>query len=234
MKKIFLATILFLAFFLRLYRINFPLADWHSWRQADTAAVSRNFVKYGLDLLHPRFDDLSNVASGKENPQGYRFVEFPIYNAIHALVYKLFSFWSLETWGRLVSILFSLISLVFLFLIVENFLNTQIALLTAFFFAILPFNIYYSRVILPEPMMVMTTLGMIYFTIKTLEGYELRITSLFLSVIFAGITFLLKPYSLVFLLPIFNLCWRKWHFNYLKWVISVSYTHLTLPTNREV
>lgn len=221
MKKIVLIAILFLAFTLRLYRINFPLADWHSWRQADTAAVSRNFVKYGLDLLHPRFDDLSNVASGKENPEGYRFVEFPIYNAIHALVYKLFPFWSLEMWGRLVSVLFSLISLVFLFLIVENFLNTQIALLSAFFFAILPFNIYYSRVILPEPMMVMTTLGMIYSTVKVLGDYELRITNfyLILGIIFAAISFLLKPYSLVFVLPIFYLCWRKWRFNYLKWII---------------
>jgi len=217
-KKILLAGIIVLAFLIRLYRINFPLADWHSWRQADTAAVSRNFVKYGFDLLHPRFDDLSNVASGRENLQGYRFVEFPIYNAIHGLLYKLFPFWSLEVWGRLVSILFSLVSLVFLFLIVEHFLNSKIALLSAFFFAVLPFNIYYSRVILPEPMMVMTSLGMIYFTIKALENYGLRITNLLLSVIFAGISFLLKPYSLVFLLPIFYLCWRKWHFNYLKWI----------------
>jgi len=220
-KKILLFGIIILAFLIRLYRINFPLADWHSWRQADTAAVSRNFVKYGFDLLHPRFDDLSNVASGKENPQGYRFVEFPIYNAIHGLLYKLFPFWSLEVWGRLVSVLFSLISLVFLFLIVEHFSNTQIALLSAFFFAVLPFNIYYSRVILPEPMMVMTSLGMIYFSIKTLENCELRIADLILNIIFGIMSFLLKPYSLVLLLPIFYLAWKKWKFNYLKWGVLV-------------
>jgi 4-amino-4-deoxy-L-arabinose transferase-like glycosyltransferase len=229
-KKIFLVGIIILAFLIRLYRINFPLADWHSWRQADTAAVSRNFVKYGFDLLHPRFDDLSNVASGKENPQGYRFVEFPVYNAIHGLLYKLFPFWSLEVWGRLVSILFSLISLIFLFLIVENFLNTQIALFSAFFFAVLPFNIYYSRVILPEPMMVMTALGMIYFTVKVLGNHELRITNfyLILGIIFAAISFLLKPYSLVFVLPIFYLCWRKWHFNYLRWISAFIFFLISL------
>jgi len=228
MKKIFLAIILLLAFVVRLYRIDFPLADWHSWRQADTAAVSRNFVKYGFDLLHPRFDDLSNVASGKENPQGYRFVEFPIYNAIHGLLYKLFPFWSLEVWGRLASVLFSLISLIFLFLIVENFLNTQIALLSAFFFAVLPFNIYYSRVILPEPMMVMTTLGMIYFTIKALENYEFRITNLILTLVFSVVSFLLKPYSLVFFLPISYLFWRKWRFNYLKWISVFIFLFISL------
>ena len=37
----------------RLYKITSPIGDWHSWRQADTSAVTRNFVKYGSDLLHP-------------------------------------------------------------------------------------------------------------------------------------------------------------------------------------
>ncbi len=82
MKKIWLLLIVILAFSVRLYCIDFPLADWHSWRQADTSAVSRNFVKSGFDILHPQFDDLSNVPSGKENPQGYRFVEFPFYNIL--------------------------------------------------------------------------------------------------------------------------------------------------------
>ncbi len=60
----------------RLYKFNAPVADWHSWRQVDTSAVSRNFVKDGFDILHPKFDDLSNVqTSGKyDNPQGFRFV----------------------------------------------------------------------------------------------------------------------------------------------------------------
>jgi len=54
MKKLFLIATIVLAFFLRTYRIENPLADWHSWRQADTSSVSRNFLKYGFDLLHPR------------------------------------------------------------------------------------------------------------------------------------------------------------------------------------
>ena len=56
------------------------LADWHSWRQADTSAVTRNYVKHGINILYPTYDDLSNVASGKDNPRGLRFVEFPLYN----------------------------------------------------------------------------------------------------------------------------------------------------------
>ena len=92
---------------LRSYRLNNPIGDWHSWRQADTSAVSRNFIQRGFDLLHPRFDDLSNVASGKDNPEGYRMVEFPFYNLLQAGAFKVFGGLSLEVWGRLVSMVAS-------------------------------------------------------------------------------------------------------------------------------
>ncbi|MCX8008432.1 MAG: hypothetical protein N3A54_01875, partial [Patescibacteria group bacterium] len=41
---------------LRMYKIHHPIADWHSWRQADTAAVARNFLRFGIDPLRPRYD----------------------------------------------------------------------------------------------------------------------------------------------------------------------------------
>jgi len=216
MKKIFLALIVLLAFVLRLYRIDAPLADWHSWRQADTSAVSRNFVKMGFDLLHPRFDDISNAPSKMENPQGYRFVEFPIYNAIQAALAKTFSVFNLEVWGRLTSILFSLGSLIFLYLIVEKYLGINIALLASFFFAVLPFNIYYSRTILPEAMMLFASLGMIYFFSVYLDN--LSPAYCLLSTLFAALSFLLKPFTLVLLLPIAYLGWVKWRFNKLNWL----------------
>src|SRR5579864_182310 len=100
----FLFFILLGAFFVRLYRFNNPVADWHSWRQADTSAVSRNFVLYGFDIFHPTYDDISNVQTGFENPKGYRFVEFPIYNIFQAGLFKLFGTITLEEWGRLISI----------------------------------------------------------------------------------------------------------------------------------
>src|ERR1051326_9616750 len=78
-------------FIVRLYRFNGPVADWHSWRQADTSAVSRNVVNEGFNLLYPKFDDLSNVPSGiYDNPNGYRFVEFPMYNVFQAGLFVLF------------------------------------------------------------------------------------------------------------------------------------------------
>ena len=222
MKKMCLILIIVLAFSLRLYRLNAPLADWHSWRQADTSAVSRNFVQQGFDVLHPRFDDLSSMGSGIDNPEGYRFVEFPIYNLIHAALFKTLPIVSLEVWGRLISIFFSLGSLVFLYLIAKKYLGTKIALLAAFFFAVLPFNIYYSRVILPEPMMLLTSLGMIYFFGRWIEQNsktpKLQNSKLFLAVVFAVVSWLIKPFILVLLLPITYLAWVKWRFNWRRYI----------------
>ncbi len=213
---LFLAILIVFAFLVRLYQIDAPLADWHSWRQADTAAVSRNFIKNGYDVLHPRFDDLSNLVSRKENPQGYRFVEFPFYNLLHAFLSQSFPARSLVWWGRIISILFSLGSMLFLYFLVKKYLGKLTAFLATFFFAFLPFNIYYSRVILPEPMMVFSTLAMIFFFSQWLDKRRVSGLYYFLFFVFASVSLLLKPF-VIFLFPVlFYLAWQKWGWALLK------------------
>ena len=119
MKKLhvfFLSLILIFGFATRLYKFNNPIADWHSWRQADTSSVSRMFVEQGFNLFVPTYQDISNIASGFENPHGYRFVEFPIYNSIVYFGY-LFNNGVDERIARLVNILFTLGSVIFVYLI---------------------------------------------------------------------------------------------------------------------
>src|ERR1700691_4504712 len=93
-----LILILLGGFLVRFYRFDNPIADWQGWRQADTGAVSRNFVQHGFDLLHPRMNNISNVQSGLDNPQGYFFAEFPIYNATSASLYLIFHGLTIEEW----------------------------------------------------------------------------------------------------------------------------------------
>lgn len=206
---ILLLIIFLLAFAVRIYKIDNPVADWHSWRQADTSAVSRNFLKYGFNPLHPRFDDLSNIPSGKENPSGYRMVEFPVYNILQAKLAQVFPQKTLEWWGRMISILFSLGSMAFLYLLTLKYLGGSTALLTIFFFAFLPYSVFYSRVILPEPMMIFTSLGMIYFFDKWVEKESSLILYLS-SLIFAWLSLLLKPYTGFLFLPLAYLALNKW------------------------
>ncbi|MEK7064698.1 MAG: hypothetical protein AAB973_03785, partial [Patescibacteria group bacterium] len=114
----FVAAILVLALVLRLYKIDNPVADWHSFRQADTASVTREYLKHGLNWLVPKYHDLSNIQSGKENPAGYRMVEFPIINGATAALIQILHLQAQEVLvGRLVSVLFSLITIVSIYLL---------------------------------------------------------------------------------------------------------------------
>ena len=225
--RLVLFLILLGAFVVRLYRIDNPIADWHSWRQADTAAVTRNFVNNGIDLLHPQFDDLSKIPSGLENPSGWRFVEFPIYNATVATLFGVFNGFPLEVWGRLVSILSSLGSIIFLYLLLKKYTSIRIGLLGALFFGFTPYNIYYSRTILPDPSMVMAILGGTYFfdlAIKKefqISNFKFQISQwvyFVLAIIFTASAFLLKPFALFFTLPMVYIAFRRWGIGmFAKW-----------------
>lgn len=221
-----LIIILLGAFSVRLYRFSGPIADWHAWRQADTSSVSRNFIKNGFDILHPRFDDISNIPSGMDNPNGYRFVEFPVYNIFQAGFYSIFKTFTLEEWGRLVTIISSIISIVFIYLLVKKYADPFSALFAAAFYAFLPFNIYYGRSILPDPTMAMASLGGIYFFDKWLDkctGKNQKNWLWFLiSIIFTASALLLKPYAIFFILPMIYLVFYKFGFNfYKKWQLYV-------------
>ncbi len=223
-ELIFLGLILILGFSLRLYRFTAPIADWHSWRQVDTSAVSRNFVQNGFDLLHPRFDDLSNVQSGIYfNPQGYRFVEFPIYNVLQAGGFLLFNKFTLEEWGRLVSIFSSLFAASFVFLILKKRLNTQAGLLGAFFYSVLPFSVFWGRTVLPDQTTIAAILAAIYFFDSgLLKG---KFFALFLSGFFLACSLLLKPFAIFFVAPMFVIAWEKYSRNFWKerklWIFSL-------------
>ena len=211
-----LFIILILGFLARLYHFNSPIADWHAWRQVDTSAVSKFFVKDGFDILHPRFYDLSNVPSGvHENPQGYRFVEFPIYNIFQASLFKFIGKLTIEQWGRLVTIFSSLFSAAFLYLIVKKHLNGKVGLFAAFFFTFIPFNIYYGRTILPDQTTVTAFLGAIYFFDRWISKESLNL-NFFISLVFAAVSVLLKPFSLFFFLPIIFLVYEKYGRDFLK------------------
>jgi len=210
-KKILILSILVLAFFLRLYKIDNPVADWHSFRQADTASVSRNFIEKGVNLIVPTYHDNSNIQSGKDNPNGYRMVEFPLYNLLHYGVYQVHPAWGIDKAGRLTSVFLSLISIYFVYLISRKLSGSFVGIVAALFMAILPFNIYYSRVILPEPLMIASLLASYWYLIKMSEsvGVKKRLYLTASAALFA-ITILVKPFAVFFALPHAAIVFRSW------------------------
>lgn len=211
-NKIILFLIIVLAFTLRVYKINLPLADHHSWRQADTAAVARNFIKSGWHFFKPQIDNFIPLHPNTPNEQRLFLVEPPIYNSIVAGAYTLFGIKIAV--ARMVSILFSLGSIIFLFLLAKNFFGGKVGLLAAFFSAVLPYNIFYSRVVLPEPMILFLTLGMFWFCLKWLENEKSQ--SYWLFALFSTLSFSQKSFPLFFFLPLFYLVFQKYGFGFLK------------------
>jgi len=227
-----LLLILIGALGVRFYHFNWPLADWHSWRQSDTSAVSRNFVKFGYDILFPRFDDLSNGVSLLDNPKGYRFVEFPIYNILQASFFETFGRFTIEEWGRLVSIISSLIAAIFLYLLVKKHVSTRAGLIAAFFFAFVPYNIYYGRAILPDSLMVMAFLGGLYFFDIFLDAKTVvkKFVYYFLAIFLVTISLLIKPFVVFFFLAFLYLVFMKYGLRgFIKPEIWVFFLVVTIP-----
>lgn len=197
----FLLIILVIGFLVRLYKIDNPIADWHSWRQADTAAVARNFYQEGFNPFYPKGDDMTTISelAPKPNVERYRFVEFPIYNSLVYLGYLLNGGVD-ERIARVISILFSLGSTVFIYFIVKKYSTVIHALLSAFIFATLPYGIYYGRVILPEPSLLFFALGMFYFADRWI--FEKKMSLMIWGMIFTALAFLTKPMAIFFLLPL--------------------------------
>ncbi len=213
---ILLCLLVSLAFVLRLKGISSTPTDWHGFRQSDTASVTREYVKHGVDVLHPHYQDLSNIQSGFDNLSGYRMVEFPFINAGEAVVLRAFPNLDLVTFSRLVSAVFSLGTLIGIYFIGKKWSNRMVGFLSAFAFAIMPYAVYYSRAILPES-------PFIFFTVWSILGFQYWLDQkkwgwFICSVATFAMAMLLKPFIL-FLAPLYAVLsirafkfklWQKW------------------------
>jgi hypothetical protein len=206
--KYFIALLIgigLLACVVRLYHLTYPVADWHSWRQSDTAAVARNFLRFGIDPLHPRYDDLSNIQSGKDNPQGWRMVEFPIYQVIGAAAKLSFPKIPLEVLLRLVTIAAVVGTTILLGLLVARFVDPFTGVLTSLLYAILPYSVYYGRTILPDPSMVFWAVFSLWLVSRGKSTWWTV-----LAAIAGALALLSKPMAVFLLLPIGWLVLRKY------------------------
>ena len=207
MKKIdfvILFLIIAVGLAVRLYHVTAPMGDFHSWRQSDTAAVARHFVTDGFDLLHPRYDDISSVSTGLDNPNGYRMVEFPIYNALFAALYKYMPILSLEVYGRLVSIVFSLITLAVVYYFARKESGLVAACIASLVYAVFPFFVFFSRVILPEPMAISCVFISLFFLYQYMEAKSPvnRYSMYTLAIISFAAALLAKPTAAFYGIPL--------------------------------
>lgn len=205
MKRYNIYGILFLALLLRLYHIDFPVGGWQDWRQADTAAMARNFYENGFNLFYPQID-------WGGNSSGFVESEFPIYPFVVSIVYRFFDV--NDMWGRILSVLFSLSTIYGLYLLTKKYLSEKAALWAAFIYAIIPLNIYFGRAFMPESAMLMCSIWGIYWFALWLEGSRAR--DFILAAAFVSLAVLLKIPTLHLGLPLLFLAWLRFRSNTFK------------------
>jgi len=220
-KAFFLVLVFIISFVLRTYKIDNPVADWHSWRQADTAAVARNFAVGDFNIFYPKAHNFfKQNPSDLENPNRYFLNEFPLYNAVVALIYKQTGV--NERDARLVSVFVSSLTAVFLYLLVEKYSSKLIAGLSSIFFAVLPYNIYYGRVIMPDPTFIFLSVVSLYLVACWVEKDSFLLA--LLSGLSLGLAMLVKPYAIFLGLPVIYVIFQKWGLNLFKkktvWVVG--------------
>lgn len=210
------------AIVLRSWKITAPIADWHSFRQTDTASVARRFTEEGINIFVPRYQDLSNIQSGKDNPEGYRMVEMPLYQASAVVVQRFIPMMSLEVALRVITILAAAFITFLIGVWVYQKVGWVPGILSSLVYAILPYSIFYGRSILPDTLMTVLALGSVFALDMALRK-KINVYGITASVVMAALALLVKPFALFILiaaLPIFisRFKWKGIGF-FLLWFI---------------
>lgn len=198
MKNNSIFIILVFTLLLRLYHITFPVIGWHSWRQADTAAIARNFSQEEQNIFYPQID-------WRGDTEGYVESEFQIYPFLVSILYDVFGI--NEFFGRFLSVIFSVFTVYGIYLLVKKVINEHTALWSAFIYAVLPLNIFFGRAFMPESAMLMCSVYGIYFFVKFVDDDKL--INYFLSLLFISLAALIKLPELYLGLPLAYLCYKK-------------------------
>lgn len=203
MKKIYI--ILLLTVITRIIDITSPVIGWHSWRQSDTASIARNFYENGHNILYPQIN-WGGTGSG------YVESEFHIYPIIVSILYSAFGV--NDIWGRLLTLIFSVLTVYGLYLLVRKIINEETALWSALIYTILPLNIFYGRAFMPDVTMMMCSVYGIYFFSKWLDKEKMKY--FILSCFFVSLAILVKLPTMYIGLPLLYLTFQKYSWSLFK------------------
>jgi 4-amino-4-deoxy-L-arabinose transferase-like glycosyltransferase len=219
MKKYYIFFIIVIAFAARLYHTNFPVSGWHSWRQADTAAIAKNFYENGFQIFFPQID-------WRGDTPGYVESEFHIYPFAVSILYSIFGFNDL--WGRFLSIIFSFFTVYGIYILTKKIISEKTALWASFIYAIIPLNVFYGRAFMPESLLLMCSIYGIYFFYRWTENETVKY--LIYSYFFITLAVLVKIPTLYLGLPLLYLSYRKFSKSFLmKWQLWLYAFTLFLP-----
>jgi 4-amino-4-deoxy-L-arabinose transferase-like glycosyltransferase len=170
MKKIdlvWLICICIIALALRLYQIDAPISGFHSWPQAQNALIAHQFAEGQTNLFTTSILS-STFSSLTQNPIGNQFTEFPLFNFLNGTLYRLIPIVPAHYWGRIISILSSLMVISSLYVLMKNEYSRVAAIISSLVFAVSPFFILLSRLVLSD------MLALALFSLSLITFYMYR------------------------------------------------------------
>lgn len=185
----------------RLYHVTYPIADSFNFRQTQTATFALNMYKHGVTMFRTELDIFG---VGKER---YLTLEFPLYEAVVAMLYKIFFF--NDIWGRIVSIATGYIGAWYLMkLVILVTRNYTLGLFSAFFFLAAPLSMFYHRAFMIEATIIACLLSGLYFACLWIDSPSRN--SYILGVLLLTLGFVQKGlYGPFWLLPLTVYYYRK-------------------------
>lgn len=159
-RGLLLAAVAGLSVLVHLIGLRAPLLDYHYHRQVNTASIARGYQRDARPIHRPRVD--------WEGPEDrLAATELPVYMYVYG---KLWNLWGLgETWGRVLSLLASMLTAVLLFLLFEREFGREPAFYGALLFSLSPLEIYFGRTVQPEATALLGLTAGLYFWELSLE-----------------------------------------------------------------
>jgi hypothetical protein len=188
----------------RLYRIDTPLLDAHSWRQITNADIARHFALGSLNLFSPR------VSWGGLN--GEVGMEFPLLQWITGIVWRFATEEPIS--ARAVAIAFSIAAVIWIYYLGTRLFGKPAGRAAAFLLAVSPGVIYFGHTFLSDTPMFAFLVGSVlawdrYFDRPTAKRAAA-------AAVLTALAPLVKLPAILVLAPIAGLAWAREGLNSLR------------------
>lgn len=195
----------------RLYRLDVPYVDAHSWRQVTNADIARLWTEQPINIFFPP------VSWG--GPNGYVGLEFPLLQAVTAVFWRIVG--HNEPLGRLVPLVFSVASVWLMYLLGTRLFGRPAGRGAAFLLAFSPTYVYFGRTLLSDVPMVCFSIAAVLAYVKycSADGRPRHAVAGAICLALAG---LVKIPAIVILGPIMWTGWlaRRWKLVHDEWFMA--------------
>ncbi len=191
-----LLAILSLALLFRLYRVDVPLVDGHSWRQVTNADIARHFAESTWNLFAPQVSWGGQV--------GIVGMEFPLLHYAIGLWWRAFG--ESEESARVITIAFSMASVALIYVLGRDLFSLAVGRGAAFLLAIAPSTVFFGRSVLSDT-------PMVTFSIAALLAWHRALATpsparLAIATACTALAGLVKLPGVIVGVPIVALAWR--------------------------